>query len=154
MTVEGMYHEQSIEIAATADEVYDTVSDLTRMGEWSPENRGGRWLDGGSGAVGDRFEGDNQIGERRWSVVAQVTKAQRGSEFQFVTGDPEAPYVRWTYRMSGPASGPTVLTEVWDVEQLPPTLVDLDAARLAARAGAVREAMATTLTGIRSTLES
>jgi len=152
MTVEGMYHEESIEIDATAEEVYDTVSDLTRMGEWSPENRGGQWLDGGSGAVGDRFEGHNQIGERKWSAVAQVTRADRGSEFQFVTGDPTSPYVRWTYRMSG--SSPTVLTEVWDVEQLPPTLADLDAERLAARAGAVRDGMAATLAGIRSTLES
>ncbi|MEM9562523.1 MAG: SRPBCC family protein [Actinomycetota bacterium] len=152
MTVEGMYHEQSIEIAASAEEVYDALSDLTRMGEWSPENRGGRWLDGGSGAVGDRFEGDNQIGERRWSVVAQVTRADRGREFQFVTGDPDAPYVRWSYRLTG--SNPTVLTEVWDVERLPPTLVDLDAERLAARAAAVRDGMATTLSGICATIEA
>ncbi|MEL6981519.1 MAG: SRPBCC family protein [Actinomycetota bacterium] len=152
MTVEGMYHEESIEISATAEEVYDAVSDLSRMGEWSPENRGGDWLDGGSGAVGDRFEGHNQIGERTWSVVAEVTRAERGSEFQFVTGDPAAPYVRWSYRMSG--SNPTTLTEVWDVEQLPPTLVDADADRLTARAAAVRDGMATTLAGIRSTIES
>ncbi len=152
MTVEGMYHEESIGIDATAEEIYDAISDLTRMGEWSPENRGGTWLDGGSGAVGDRFEGQNQIGDRRWSVVAQVTRADRGSEFQFVTGDPASPFVRWTYRMSG--SNPTVLTEVWDVEQLPPTLVDLDAERLAARAEAVREGMMVTLAAIKSTLES
>jgi len=152
MTVEGMYHEESIGIDATAEEIYDAISDLTRMGDWSPENRGGTWLDGGSGAVGDRFEGQNQIGDRRWSVVAQVTRADRGSEFQFVTGDPASPFVRWTYRMSG--SNPTVLTEVWDVEQLPPTLVDLDAERLAARAEAVREGMMATLAAIKSTLES
>lgn len=136
MTVEGTYHEESIEIEAAAEQVYEAVSDLTRIGEWSPENRGGRWLDGGSGAVGDWFEGDNQIGERRWSVVAQVTRAERGSEFQFMTGDPAPPYVRWTYRMSG--SNPTVLIEVWDVERLRPTLVDLDVDRLAARASAIR----------------
>ncbi len=152
MTVEGMYHEESIGIDATAEEIYDAISDLTRMGDWSPENRGGTWLDEGSGAVGDRFEGQNQIGDRRWSVVAQVTRADRGSEFQFVTGDPASPFVRWTYRMSG--SNPTVLTEVWDVEQLPPTLVDLDAERLAARAEAVREGMMATLAAIKSTLES
>lgn len=152
MTVEGMYHEESIEIDATAQEVYDTVSQLSRMGEWSPENRGGQWLDGGAGAVGDRFEGHNQIGERTWSVVAQVTRADRGSEFQFVTGDPASPYVRWTYRMTG--SSPTVLTEIWDVEQLPPTLAGLDAERLAARARAVQEGMNITLAAIRSTLQS
>jgi len=152
MTVEGTYHEESIRIDATAEAVYDAISDLTRMGEWSPDNRGGRWLDGGSGVVGDRFEGQNQIGERRWSAIAQIIRADRGSEFQFVTGDPASPYVRWTYRMSG--SNPTVLTEIWDVEQLPPTLVDLDAERLAGRAQAVRDGFAATLAAIKSTLES
>ena len=152
MTVEGMYHEESVEIDARAEAVYDTVSDLTRMGEWSPENRGGEWLDGGVGAVGDRFEGHNQIGDRKWSVVAQVTRADRGSEFQFVTGDPASPSVRWTYRLTG--SNPTVLTEIWDVEQLPPTLATFDAEGLAARAQAVRAGMVATLAGLRSTLES
>ena len=152
MTVDGMYHEASIEIDATPEQVYDTITDLTRMGEWSPENRGGQWLDGGSGAVGDCFEGHNQIGERQWSVVAQVTRAERGTEFQFVTGDPAAPFVRWSYRLSGSES--TTLTEVWDVERLPPTLVDLPADRLAARADAVRAAMTATLAGMKATIEA
>ena len=151
MAVEGMYHEESVEVAASAEAVYDLASDLTRMGEWSPENRGGEWLDGGSGAVGDRFEGHNKIGEREWSVVAQVVKADRGSEFQFVTGDPEAPFVRWSYRLAG--SNPTTLTEVWDVEKLPPTLEKLNAEQLAGRAAAVRAAMAQTLAGIKASAE-
>ncbi len=151
MTVEGMYHEESIEIGAAAESVYDLVSDLSRMGEWSPENRGGEWLEGGDGAVGDRFEGHNKIGEREWSVVAQVTSAERGREFQFVTGDPESPYVRWSYRMAG--SGPVTLTEVWDVEQLPPTLVSMTPEQLAGRAAAVRKAMEQTLAGIKATAE-
>ncbi|HAY67306.1 MAG TPA: hypothetical protein DCY82_03325, partial [Acidimicrobiaceae bacterium] len=31
-------HEASIEIAASPEAVYDLVSDVTRMGEWSPES--------------------------------------------------------------------------------------------------------------------
>jgi len=151
MTVEGMYHEESIEIAAPAESIYDLVSDLARMGEWSPENRGGEWLDGGTGNIGDRFEGHNKIGEREWSVVAQVTAAERGREFQFVTGDPAEPFVRWTYRLAG--SSPTTVTEVWDVEQLPPTLAKLTPEQLAGRAAAVRQAMAETLAGIKATAE-
>ncbi len=151
MTVEGMYHEESIEIGAAAESVYDLVSDLSRMGEWSPENRGGEWLDGGEGVVGDRFEGHNKIGEREWSVVAQITSAERGREFQFVTGDPESPFVRWSYRMAG--SGPVTLTEVWDVEQLPPTLASMTPEQLAGRAAAVRKAMEQTLAGIKATAE-
>lgn len=152
MTVEGMYHEETVSIEAPAEAVYALVSDLARMGEWSPENRGGRWLDGGAGRVGDRFEGHNKIGDREWSVVCEVTKAEPASEFQFVTGDPADPFVRWSYRLSG--SNPTTLTEVWDVEQLPPTLAAAPPDRLAGRAEQVRAAMGRTLAGIKLSAET
>jgi Polyketide cyclase / dehydrase and lipid transport len=54
MTVHGMHREASIEIHASPEAVYDLISDLPRMGEWSPENIGGEWQGGGSGQVGDR----------------------------------------------------------------------------------------------------
>ena len=60
MTVHGMHREASIEIHASPEAVYDLVSDLPRMGEWSPENIGGEWQDGGSGQVGDRYIGHNR----------------------------------------------------------------------------------------------
>lgn len=151
MTVEGMYHEETVEIDASADDVYRLVSDIARMGEWSPENVGGDWLDGATGAVGDRFEGHNKVGEREWSVPCQVTKADPGSEFQFVTGDATDPVVRWSYRLSG--SNPTAVTEVWDVERLPSTLVDASPERLADRAAAVRAGMQQTLAGIKASAE-
>ena len=34
-----------IDIASTPERLYAMVADLTRMGEWSPENQGGEWLD-------------------------------------------------------------------------------------------------------------
>ncbi|MEL7158232.1 MAG: SRPBCC family protein [Actinomycetota bacterium] len=151
MTVHGMYHEQTIEIDAAPEAVYDLVSDLGRMGEWSPENRGGEWLDGGRGRTGDRFEGHNKIGDREWSVVCQVVSAERPTEFEFVTGEPDAPFVRWSYRLSG--SGPTTLTEVWNVEQLPPSLATRTPEQLAERAEAVRASMAQTLAGIKASAE-
>ncbi|MBV8986815.1 MAG: SRPBCC family protein, partial [Acidimicrobiia bacterium] len=33
--------EESIDIDAPPERLYDMVSDLSRMGEWSPENLGG-----------------------------------------------------------------------------------------------------------------
>jgi Polyketide cyclase / dehydrase and lipid transport len=46
MTVHGLHREASIEIQASPEAVYDLVSDLPRMGEWSPENIGGEWQGG------------------------------------------------------------------------------------------------------------
>src|SRR5262249_3904138 len=51
MTVHGMHREASIEIQASPEAIYDLVSDLPRMGEWSPENIGGEWQGGGRGTV-------------------------------------------------------------------------------------------------------
>src|SRR5438034_3841222 len=89
MTVHGMHREASIEITASPEAVYDLVSNLPRMGEWSPENIGGEWQGGGSGKVGDRFIGHNRTSERAWSVPVLVTVAERGRCFTFVTRQSE-----------------------------------------------------------------
>ncbi len=47
----------SIDIAAPPEKVYALVSDITRMGEWSPECRSCRWADEATGpTVGARFK--------------------------------------------------------------------------------------------------
>ncbi len=156
MTVHGMQHETSVEIAASPQAVYALVSDVPRMGEWSPENVGADWTNGTPGAEGSTFEGHNRIGEREWSVPCTVTVAQAPECFEWVTRpeDPQGPYVRWTYRMAPNDAGGTSLTEVWDVLSLPPTLQPLSAEQLAARADVVRAGMAATLEAIKAAAES
>ena len=99
MTVHGLHREASIDIHASPEAVYDLVSDLPRMGEWSPENIGGELQGGGSGKVGDCDIGHNRTAERAWSVPVMVTIAERRRCFEFVTRPDEGPYVRWTYRL-------------------------------------------------------
>lgn len=151
-----MQHETSVEIAASPQAVYDLVSDVPRMGEWSPENVGADWTSSTPGAEGSTFEGHNRLGEREWSVPCTVTVAQPPECFEWVTrpDDPEGPYVRWTYRLAANDQGGTTLTENWDVLSLPPTLQPLSSEQLAARADVVRAAMATTLEAIKATAES
>ena len=45
-------------------------------------------------------------------------QAERGRCFAFAVGPDDGPYVRWTYRLE--PVGQARVTEVWDVEQLPP----------------------------------
>ena len=80
-------HSETVEIAATPEQVYAAVSQLERMGEWSPENQGGAWIAGDGTSVGDRFEGNNAIGEHTWSAVAEVVRCDPNEAFCFTVGD-------------------------------------------------------------------
>ena len=115
------YREASIEIRATPEAVYDLVCDLPRMGEWSPEAIGGEWTDGGTGQVGDWFEGHNRAGDREWTRQSEVVVADRGADFTFVVGGVEANRTWWSYQMS-PAGSGTTLRERWWIVNKPPAL--------------------------------
>ena len=107
----------SIDIAAPPDTVYGLVSDITRMGEWSLEAVGGRWLDDdegnpGTGKVGDWFMGENANPDRSWERECEVAAAEPGVDFTFVVGGVEANCTWWSYEME-PIDGGTRLTERW-----------------------------------------
>src|SRR5437868_738521 len=96
----GTSSEARVRIAATPEVVYDLISDVTRMGEWSPECVACEWIDGATGpSVGARFRGQNRHGLARWSNKPRVVVADRGREFAFVATDPFGrDMTRWTYR--------------------------------------------------------
>ncbi|WP_338748002.1 SRPBCC family protein [Janibacter alittae] len=110
-------HEETIEVAAPPEVVYDTVSDITRTGEWSPICVACWWDDPReAGQVGARFTGRNELPERTWQTRSQVVAAERGREFAWIVGDG---FVRWGFALA-PAGGRTELTESWQF--LPPGL--------------------------------
>jgi len=104
-------------IAAPPEAVWALVTDVTRTGEWSPENTGAVWLEGATGpAVGARFKGANRRGRAKWATTCQVTVAHPGSEFVFVTGRPEKPDTRWRYVLEPEGDGgATRLTESFEL---------------------------------------
>ncbi len=98
-----------IDIAAPPDAVWDLVSDVTRMGELSPECYRCAWLDGGTGPrEGARFKGWNRQGPLRWATTSTVVESTRGEVFSFVTKDSAA---TWTYRLTPTADGGTHVVE-------------------------------------------
>jgi hypothetical protein len=103
----------SIEIDADPKVVYDLVSDLPRMGEWSPENTGGRWIRGSSGpAPGAKFKGSNRKGFRRWSTTCTVTDARPGEVFAFDVDFGPTGISHWEYVLTATPTGARV-TESW-----------------------------------------
>ena len=66
---------ESIHVAVPPDELYRLVSDVTRMGEWSPICTGCWWDEGAGPEVGAWFTGRNEAPERTWETRSQVVAA-------------------------------------------------------------------------------
>lgn len=103
---------ESIRINASADRVYDLVSDVSRMGEWSPEATGalraGKQLE-----AGDTFVGLNKFALARWWTNCTVLVADRGERFEFDVDFGPMPVSRWTYDFVPQPDGSTEVAETW-----------------------------------------
>lgn len=110
----GTTGEARVHVNAAPEMLYDMVSDVTRMGEWSPETIRCKWIDGATGpAPGARFKGTNKRGVIRWSTKPEVVAAEPGSEFAFVTHS-AGPSTKWKYRFERTADGGTALVESFE----------------------------------------
>ena len=100
---------ESIVVAATPDELYALVSDVTRTGEWSPICKTCWWDEGPAAQLGSWFIGRNETPERTWETRSQVVAADTGREFVWEVNNG---WVRWGYTLESIDDG-TRLTESW-----------------------------------------
>lgn len=106
-------------VDAPAELVYQIVSDVTRIREWSPQTYFCEWIDGSSGAVeGARFKARNRRGWVRWSNTPWVVVADPGREFAFRRRAAGSD-VTWRYRLR-PAGEATEVTESFEVHRPSP----------------------------------
>jgi uncharacterized protein YndB with AHSA1/START domain len=101
------------DIAASPEKVWTLVTDLPRMGEWSPENQGGSWSKGATGpAVGATFKGRNSNGKKSWgtSVVVNVCDAPRKFSFGLMVFGKN--WCDWVYEIEATPTGCRV-THSW-----------------------------------------
>ena len=111
----GTTGQATTHINASPEALYDLVSDVRRMGEWSPECRSCNWIDGATGpAVGARFKGSNARGPARWSTRPRVEVADPGREFAFTIEFGGREQTKWSYRFE-PAAGGTTVTESFEM---------------------------------------
>ncbi len=106
----NLQHSDSIVIARSPEELYDMVSDVTRMGEWSPVCKACWWDEGASPRVGAWFTGRNELPDSSWEMRSEIVAADRGREFAFIVG---GSYTRWGYTFT-PVAGGTSVTESWE----------------------------------------
>jgi uncharacterized protein YndB with AHSA1/START domain len=101
------------EIDAPAETVWTMVSDLTRMGEWSPENEGSTWSGGATGPrPGATFTGANSNGKKRWKTAGTIIEADPGRLLTFRITAAGFKVAEWRYALDTTATGCRV-TETW-----------------------------------------
>jgi uncharacterized protein YndB with AHSA1/START domain len=108
-----MQGEVTVRMNASVDKVWDLVTDVTRIGEFSPETFDGEWIKGATGpAVGAWFRGHvkrNQKGPTYWTQC-RVTACEANRLFEFDVMTAGRPVNTWGYRLQ-PADGGTDVTE-------------------------------------------
>lgn len=109
VSVADLEFSDSVYIAQDPEQVYVLVSDVTRMGQWSPVCRACWWDDDEEPRVGAWFTGRNETPERTWETRSQVVAADPGREFAWEVNNG---WVRWGFTLE-PESDGTRLTQSW-----------------------------------------
>jgi hypothetical protein len=108
-----MSYSDSIDIESTPEKVFAVIADLPAMGQLSPENDGGVWLNGAIGPrIGAKFKGDNSRAGDKWSTVATVKVYDAPQAFSFNVAWHRWPIARWEYTIEMTPGGCRV-TETW-----------------------------------------
>lgn len=156
--------EVSTRIEAAPEAVWDLVTDIGRIGEFSIETVGAEWVEGATGPeAGAYFLGHNRVGELEWSRLCLVTEAERPRRFAYVVGDrfDGSRTGTWSYALEPDGTG-TILRHRFAHEPQGRSGTRLRAERRPERAAEVvearrrflQESMANTLEGMRAALEA
>ena len=153
-----MTGEVSVWMAAPPSEVWDLVSDVTRIGEFSPETFEAKWTRGATGPeVGAQFKGHvrrNGVGPTYWTLCT-VTACEPERVFEFAVGNDTVTTNNWGYRLEpspGPDGAGTLVTEYFRVEpNLPMRLYSMVLGPLRGRTN--ERGMRTTLDRMKAVVE-
>ncbi|MEM9033102.1 MAG: SRPBCC family protein [Actinomycetota bacterium] len=132
-------------IAAPPAVVFDLITDIDRMSDWSPEITESRWLGGAEGPEeGARFFGRNEAGSLSWTTKPTVTEVVDGRVFEFRVPMPSRS--TWRYELT-PIDGGTRVVELLDQTKRSPFFIRLlqKRAGITDRAADLESAMRTTL---------
>jgi len=135
---------ETVLVNAPPDAVWRLVSDVVRMGEWSPECRKVRLLGAKRPGLGVRMVGLNRRGLAVWPTLSRIVRFDPGRAVAWKTRESGA---TWTYELE-PAEGGTRLTGRRDLAAYT-TLTRVAAPLIGGAGGHDRELAA----GIRTTLE-
>jgi putative intracellular protease/amidase len=119
---------------------YDALSDVTTIGQRSPETHAAKWI-----KQGKKFKGYNHIGPLyRWSTVCKVTDAAPGRTFGFHVAWPSN--TSWRYDLAPTDDGTEVTLTMTKMQpQAAPVIAIQNMVGVRDRAGHLRAGMEQTL---------
>ncbi len=119
-----MFGAVTVHMQAPPEEIWALISDVTRIGEFSPETFEAEWLDGAGGpAVGVRFRGHvrrNGIGPVYWTTC-RVTECEPMKSFAFSVGLGTAAVNSWRFDIVPTDDGGADVTESFRMAPNPAT---------------------------------
>src|ERR1700730_6430009 len=123
--------------------VHDALSDITTIGQRSPETHAAKWI-----TPGKKFKGYNHIGPLyRWSTVCTVAEDAPGHTFAFEVAWPSK--TSWRYDLTATGDGTKVtLTMTKQQPQAAPVVAIQRLVGVHDRAGHLRTGMEQTLKGL------
>lgn len=119
-----MHGSVTVHIAASPEQVWDLVSDVSKIGLFSPETFEAEWIDGATGPQpGARFRGHvrrNGRGPVYWTNCT-VVASKPGREFAFAVDGPggRKGLNTWRYRLE-PSNSGTDVTESFELADIFP----------------------------------
>jgi putative intracellular protease/amidase len=122
---------------------YDVISDITTIGQRSPETHAAKWI-----THGKKFKGYNHIGPLyRWSTACKVTEDAPGRTFSFDVAWPSK--TAWRYDLAAADDGTEVTLTMTKMQpQAAPVLAIQRMVGVHDRAGHLRTGMEQTLKGL------
>jgi putative intracellular protease/amidase len=122
---------------------YDAISDVTTIGQRSPETHAAKWI-----THGKKFKGYNHIGPLyRWSTVCKVTEDAPGRTFAFDVAWPSK--TAWRYDLAAADDGTMVTLTMTKMQpQAAPVLAIQRMVGVHDRAAHLRTGMEQTLKGL------
>jgi uncharacterized protein YndB with AHSA1/START domain len=154
---------ETIHIIVPAERVWDLITDVERIVEFSPECIKVEWLNGATApAVGARFAGMSRIGAFEWTRNCTIIVYDEPTVFAYEVFDEadELPQSRWRFEIAPDATGTTLTQHFSHVPSGRSTIRQLAEANpaeaeqtIAERAEMLAPAMRHTLEAMRRSLE-
>ena len=106
----------SRDIAASPEAVFTALTDIGRMGEWSPENYLCEWNEGfTTTAVGAEYTGHNRNGDKEWTTSSRITELVPNERFYFDCISREYVFAKWGYDIEATEGGCRVTEHTQDL---------------------------------------